>query len=331
MKPHPDVHLKSMRKIFDDGNHNAFTDMVWFRDRIYLSFRSCPDGHMLYTSSRGVILSSANGNEWTKVFEYSVPDRDTRDPHLCVFGDKLFAYSGTWLCEETPTINHHLGYGVYTEDGETWHGPHMLEGTYGHYIWRADSFGGKAYLNGRRIREFRQGLDNEERMKCTESVLLESDDGLVWKTCGVIQENWGDETAFLFEEDGSALAVARSLSRGETWLPAQVCRSEPPYDTWTRTDLDRYIGGPLLKKWNEWYLVGGRKMIDKKNPVTTLYRLVDDQLEEIMELPSGGDNSYPGFVQTSETTGLVSFYSSHEGSGEKKAPCSIYLAELELA
>ncbi|MED5415262.1 MAG: exo-alpha-sialidase, partial [Candidatus Latescibacterota bacterium] len=61
-----------------------------------------------------------------------------------------------------------------------------------------------------------------------------------------------------------------------------------------------------------------------------LYWLADDQLHEICELPSGGDNSYPGFVDLGDDRGLLSFYSSHEGSGRGTAPCHIYLAELRL-
>jgi hypothetical protein len=71
-------------------------------------------------------------------------------------------------------------------------------------------------------------------------------------------------------------------------------------------------------------------MIDPKKPRTTLYWLTNDQLEEITELPSGGDNSYPGFVPLSDTRGLLSFYSSHEGSGSGLPPSAIYLAELRL-
>jgi len=35
-------------------------------------------------------------------------------------------------------------------------------------------------------------------------------------------------------------------------------------------------------------------------------------------------------VHDGDTRGLVSWYSSHEGSGATKPPCSIYLAELSL-
>jgi hypothetical protein len=329
------VTVESVRKVFNDGNHNAFTDLCRFRDRYYLTFRSCPDGHHVFTSSRVVILSSGDGERWEQAHAFSVSDRDVRDPHFLVFGETLFVYTGAWLCDpaEAPSawtekqdVNDHLGYCAWSGDGRVWQGPRFLEGTYGHYIWRAAAHGGKAYLCGRRKRAFARTAGGRDADPIMESALLESDDGFVWKHASLFQESYGSETAFLFEREGSILAVARSKEP----RPAQVCRSHPPYHHWSRTDLDRNIGGPLVAKWGDRVLVGGRKRIDPKNPRTMLYWLIDDRLQEIAELPSGGDNSYPGFVQLSETRGLLSYYSSHEGSGTVLAPSAIYLAELRL-
>ena len=90
----------------------------------------------------------------------------------------------------------------------------------------------------------------------------------------------------------------------------------------------------MLARWGQDYLVGGRKTIDPDHPRTALYWLVDNQLVEAAELPSGGDNSYPGFVElgtiSGRRRGLLSYYSSHEGSGTLLAPSAIYLAELSL-
>ena len=94
-------------------------------------------------------------------------------------------------------------------------------------------------------------------------------------------------------------------------------------------DLDRYIGGPLLVKWGERYLVGGRKSTRDSGYKTSLCWLVNDQLHECVELPSGGDNSYPGFLELSPTHALVSWYSSHETDESGKPITAIYLADLE--
>jgi hypothetical protein len=52
--------------------------------------------------------------------------------------------------------------------------------------------------------------------------------------------------------------------------------------------------------------------------------LVGRELHEFAELPSGGDNSYPGFVAITPTEAVMSWYSSHEGKS------SIYMADLEV-
>lgn len=233
-------------------------------------------------------------------------------------------YTGTWHCGDGPPqqrdLNRHLGYASWTADGRDWQGPQMLEGTYGHYIWRAATHDGQAWLCGRRKREFLES--NEPEPESVESALLVSDDGLAWRTAGLFQERYGDETAFRFSADGSILAVARSYRN----RPAQLCRAKPPYRQWQRVDLDRTIGGPLLAAWQGRLLVGGRKSLSE--PTTALYWLAGDRLHEAAELPSGGDNSYPGFVDVGGGRGLLSYYSSHERDAAGQPITAIYLAEL---
>ena len=325
----PQIHIDAVHRVVDDGLHNAFTDLIQFQGRTYLTHRSCPDGHMIIPTSKIRVLVSDDGiSGWSEVFSFSVPERDVRDPHFLLFADKLFIYSGTWLCAEgrERDMNDHLGYAACSADGVTWEGPTMLEGTYGHYIWRAAAHGGRAYLCGRRRRDFAPGKD-ENRPELIQSAMLESEDGFVWRTAGLFAGEYGDETAFLFEPDGSVLA----LVRGADPVPARISRLRPPYDRVEEVELERNVGGPLLARWGDRLLVGGRKSIEKDRPVTTLYWLDEDRLHEAIELPSGGDNSYPGFVDLGRDRGLLSFYSSHEGSGRGVAPCHIYIAELRLS
>jgi hypothetical protein len=323
----PHVRVASVRRVFYNGEHNAFTDLIRFKNQFYLTFRSCPDGHMVHPTASIIILASENGREWRQVHRFHVAQRDTRDPHFLNFRNRLFVYTGTWysgqtaLAPEDYDLNKHLGYAAWSEDGEKWHSPILLEGTFGHYIWRAAAFGEKAYLCGRRKAGFAIAPRGEGRE--VESLMLESDDGLIWRKRAVFQETAGDETAFLFERGGSVLAAGRRADG-----PAQLLQSSPPYLKWNRTDLDRSVGGPLLAKWGDHYLVGGRKTTKEGGPKTSFYWLVGDQLREFVELPSGGDNSYPGFVELSPDRALVSYYSSHDHDVHGKPITAIYLAEL---
>ena len=324
----PRVSVASVRRVFHNGEHNAFTDLVRFQGKLYLTFRSCPDGHMVHPTASIIILASDDAQQWQQVHRFSVPLRDTRDPHFLIFRDKLFVYTGTWysgvttLAREDYDLNKHLGYAAWSEDGAAWHSPILLEGTFGHYVWRAATFDGKAYLCGRRKLGFEVETRGEGRQ--VESLMLESDDGLIWRKRAVFQEIAGDETAFLFEPDGSILGIGRRSG------PAQLLRSRPPYTQWDRKDLDRAIGGPLLTKWGDRYVVGGRKTMSDAGPKTSLCWLAGDQLHEFAELPSGGDNSYPGFVELAPGRALVSYYSSHERDDSGKQITAIYLAELVI-
>jgi hypothetical protein len=330
-----EIRVTNVRRVFHNGKHNAFTSLIRFRDRYYLSFRSCPDGHYAYPTSSLIILASDDAETWEQVHSFSVPKRDVRDGHFLVFEDKLFVYTGTWFCGDSSPdadrqrghaceMNQQLGYGVVTEDGQTWSDPTMLEGTYGHFIWHATEHNGVAYMCGRRKREF-VALEADDR-SLHESAMLESDDGLVWRTRALFQTTHGNETSFLFEPDDSVLAVCRSKMSS-----SQLCRSKPPYTDWTRTDINRFIGGPMLVKWGERYLVGGRKGDYDEVPATVLSWLIDEQLHDVAVLPSAGDNSYSGFVELSPTRGVISWYSSHEQDAAGKAMTAIYLAELEIS
>jgi len=284
---------------------------------------------MVHPTASIMILSSADAKTWEPVHRFRVEKRDTRDPHFLVFQDRLFVYTGTWysgkttLPREDYDLNKHLGYAAWSTDGRQWHSPIMLEGTFGHYVWRANTFAGKAYLCGRRKTNFEVETMGEGRK--VESLMLESDDGLIWRKRAVFQEIQGDETAFLFEPDGSVLAIGRR--GGEK---AQLLKSKPPYAEWDRKELDRYIGGPLLTRWGERYVVGGRKSLGKQGPKTSMCWLANDELHEFAELPSGGVTSYPGFVELSPTRAIMSWYSSHEKDANGKTMTAIYMADLEI-
>ena len=318
----PPVEVTNVRQVFHNGEHNAFTDLTVFKNAFYLTFRSCPDGHGVSPNASVIVLRSGDGKSWEQVHQFSVDQRDTRDPHFLIFDDRLFVYTGTWFSGKFPMaskdldLNLHLGFAVVSDDGRKWSEPKMLEGTFGHYIWRAAAFEGKAYLCGRRKKDFNVLPRGEP--DAVESLMLESDDGFIWRKRAVFQKTNGDETAFLFRSDGSIIGIGRRGNKN-----AELLQSDAALSKWKRTDLGRYIGGPLITEWCGRTVVGGRHNTED-GPKTSLCWLVDGKLHEFAQLPSSGDNSYPGFVALSPTKALVSWYSSHEKG------TAIYLADLEI-
>ena len=86
-----------------------------------------------------------------------------------------------------------------------------------------------------------------------------------------------------------------SRSAGKVRTSRNWPEARPPYLDWKRTKLPAYIGGPLLAEWGGRHVVGGRRTTPA-GPKTTLYWLENDVLVPFAELPSAGDNSYPGLV-----------------------------------
>lgn len=326
----PAVRAENIRRAFHNGEHNAFTDLIRWRGEFWLTFRSSPDGHGVYDSGAVVILASSDAKNWRQVHRFTVPLRDARDPHFLIFKDRLFVYTGAaYVGKEKirgTEWNAHYGYATWTTDGTNWAPAQPLEGTYGHYVWRAAAHGDRAYLIGRRW----QGHIPASGRATMQCALLESDDGLRWRFRSLIQETDGNETALAFEPDGTLVALSRTSA-----THAVLARSRPPYETWSREQLDGFLGGPMFVRWGDRYLVGGRRRLPAPvtgggpgQGITTLMWLDGARLEKITELPSGGDNSYPGFVVLDENRALVSWYSTHEKDAAGKPITAIYLADL---
>jgi hypothetical protein len=128
-----------LRRVSDEGVHSAFTDLTHFQGYYYLTYRICPGGHMLFTSCRIVVRRSPDGQEWTKVLEAGVPDRDARDPRCLVLGERLAPYSGTWFVN--PGDPHHKmwqatrSYMTASTDGVSWTPSTEIRHTEARYFW----------------------------------------------------------------------------------------------------------------------------------------------------------------------------------------------------
>ena len=46
----PGMRIESRRKVYGEDAHRALTDPCHFRGRLYVAFRTCPDGHMIFPS-----------------------------------------------------------------------------------------------------------------------------------------------------------------------------------------------------------------------------------------------------------------------------------------
>ena len=303
--------ILEVRKIWDKAAHNAFTDLIRFNNKWYCTFREA-DSH--YPAARGSkedgkirIIESDDARNWTSAGLLVEKGVDLRDPKLSITADgKLMINAGgSVYVSKTPSPERETRIGLHTRvafsnDGRDWSSVQKIRGTNlmtdQNWLWRVTWHKGYAY-----------GFTKHP------AILRRSKDGITYEPIGDSLEV-ADEITVRFLPDDKMMALFRR--------PAAIGISKPPYTNW---DIYRVkqnqIGGPnfiVLPNGQIW--AGSR---NSGNPTKTiLVRMNQKQYETALELPSGGDTSYPGFVWYN---GLLwmSYYSSHEGK------TAIYLAEIK--
>lgn len=323
--------IEWVRRIYEDGWHNAFTDFLRFKGRYYVCFRNglshvSPEG-------KAVVIASDDLVEWRRTGVPVNTAGDDRDPHMAATGDRLFMYVGS-VTRPGPELTGNdvirviRTHCVYSEDGETWSEPAPVYRD-GYWLWGVgrvdDRFYGLAY-----------GNEPEDRdRQSTELHLLQSTDGLGWELVSVVTRN-GSEATFRITADG-AMRVA---IRGGNENRFTVATAESPYTDWQLQDLGEVIPAPLLVVAGGREYVIGRQHVrdsaDREQIVerrTSVWRVEEDGVVHVLDLPSGGDTSYVGAVQQEDGALLLSYYSQHEvETGEKHFlyPANIYLAKVRL-
>src|SRR3546814_203511 len=76
----------TVTKIWDQAAYSAFTDLIWYNDAFYCSFRE-GDNHVFGADGTVRVLRSADGKQWESVADMAVPGIDLRDPKLSITPD----------------------------------------------------------------------------------------------------------------------------------------------------------------------------------------------------------------------------------------------------
>jgi len=182
----------------------------------------------------------------------------------------------------------------------------------GRWLWQVTWHKGKAY-----------GVSYGGASDRPYSSLLISDDGIKWDVHvpELLAKGWPTEATVRFGEDDTLYCLHRRDGEDRT---AHLGVATPPYTDFTWHDLERYYGGPnfIQIPSGEW-IGAGRTLEPKARTAIALIDVDAGTLTPVLELPSGGDTSYPGIVWHDSIL-WVSYYSSHEGK------TSIYLAKVEI-
>jgi hypothetical protein len=303
----PKAELIDARRIWDQAPHNAFTDLIRFKDRWLCVFREgkthvSPDGALR-------VIGSLDGEAWTSEALVTLDGADLRDAKITLAPDGRLLLSGAAAYPKTSKVQYQ-SMSWFSTDGRSWSEAFPVADP-DFWLWRVTWRKDRAYGIG-------YGCVDSKAVR-----LYSSADGKSFETLvpTLFDQGYPNESSILFLDDGTALCLLR---RDEGTKTAQLGTATAPYREWSWKDLGVQIGGPHLLRLPDGRIVAGGRLHGKGARTALLW--LDPKagtVSEFLKLPSGGDTSYPGLVWHDDKL-WVSYYSSHE----KKT--AIYLARVRI-
>ena len=308
--------ILTQRITFNEGLNNAFTDLIFFENQWFLSYRES-DKHGLGKDGVVKILNSTDGVKWNLIKEFSIEGLDLRNASFTINGNKLMAY-----IHASKYVNRNLvafsDYKTTYNKTEGWHNLEdvVLSKKNGYtakisgneaWPWKITWYEGKAYT-------FAYGLDNLFEF-------YKSTDGLNFNISNSIQKIEGDpsETSIKVDNTGAFYAlVRRNFSNGMIGKSTDLGNSW----NWFGSIPINDFGGPEFVFYKDGLLVSGRESFKL---ILGYYNLKTNTYKKLMTIKSSGDCSYPGMA-TKEGYLWMSYYSAHGNN----TGTSIYLSKINL-
>lgn len=324
--------LERVWRVYEDGRHNAFTDLARWHEQWWLTFRN----GKAHSSSDGVILvlRSADLETWELTARVETED-DDRDPHFIITEERLWIYFGSRTTEgqDQPVIRSLC---TYTSDGSGWSQPTPIYEPH-FFLWHPFWMEGEGFF-GAAYQKHRPNLPGRGP-----SHFLRSLDGISWSYVSELQsaEEEPSEAHFHRQADGTLVGIVRW---GNEKVGSTLVSSQPPYTDWETKKLNILVHAPYLLPVGDRLLLAGR-CLNEQMPAhlspgsdkyaTALWWFEEDGPEPILLLPSAADNAYPGMVLSDDGSVIVSYYSQHEyldqpGFQPSGPPASIYLAKVRV-
>jgi hypothetical protein len=309
-----------VRKIWDKGQHNAFTDLISFRNSYYCVFRE-GSGHIPGTDGVIRVLRSADLVNWESVALLEKTGIDLRDAKLSETPDgRLMVIMGGSIYKNGKLMGRSPQVSFSDHYGSEFSAPEQVEidpelVSWGDWIWRVTWHKGTGY-----------GIDYQigpqERKGPVSLCLFKTKDGKKFEKVSKIDMNgFPNEATIRFDHSGKMYVLIRRELDDQMGVWAV---SSAPYTRWKFVKLDQRLGGPNFLFAGKGRVIMGTRVYQGKEYYTGLFLgNKAGNFHEILKLPSAGDNSYPGLVLENNRL-IVSYYSSHENK------TAIYLAILPI-
>jgi hypothetical protein len=304
--------LVEVRKIWDAAPHNAFTDLIRYKEQWFCTFRE-GKGHA-GDPGRIRILVSPDAKHWQSAALLEREGEDYRDPKLSITPDgRLMLLAASAVPATRNPLTDHYTFVCFSRDGRHWTAPQRVVESW-QWLWRVTWHRGEGYGVAYR-------WDPQDKQRRYSAILYRTKDGVHYGRLTEFSPPNCTEATLRFEGD-TLYCLQRRDGMPNTAL---LGMARPPYTEWTWKDLGHYFGGPnfIQLPGGRWLAVG--RIIQDKKAQTILGELdmQAGKLRPLLALPSGGDTSYPGLVWHDGKL-YVSYYSSHEGK------TAIYLAVIAI-
>jgi hypothetical protein len=333
--------LLRVERLFADGYHNAFTDLMKWGEHYYLGFRTA-QSHGITPGGDVVIYRSGDLANWSLCTRFDTGG-DDRDPKLIHAGDRLAVVFGTWfprwgdVNKAVPNAQHDLiSHVSVSRDGLSWSAPRQVYGV-NYWLWRIFSddsgFYCPAYHFARR---------DDRDMRTVH--LLYSTDLFSWHLVTQMRSGGGPGEPVLFRTaDNQLSCVVRTLEPDHhSWIG----QSQAPYTEWSWRDLGVMIHAPVVLRVKDQWIVAGRSQksdlpagttegfaATDRTHHTSVWCMDTGKAEHLLTVPSAGDCSYPGLACSPEGDVLMSYYSQHERlplPADRPTPSDVFLARFRL-
>lgn len=312
----------SVDKIWDNGQHNAFTSIEKFKGEYYVTFRE-GETHIFDKNGNAEgkirILHSKDGVKWEALPAIGKEGYDLRDPKFSITPDgRLMVIIGGSIYRNKELVGSqpHV---MFSSDGRTFTEPQPVNvdpryRTERDWLWRVTWHNGVGYS---------VSYGRSEKGQ-TPLYLYSTTDGINYKHIQSFElDNFPNEATIRFLQDGR-MAIMVRREQGDKECMWGV--SNAPYTEWEWKKMGTFLGGPDFIVLDDEHIVAGGRTLLGSNAKTSLFLgKKDGKFEQVVVLPSGGDTSYPGFIVVGNEL-WVSYYSMHNSKN-----ASIHLAKIPLS
>ena len=306
------------RMIWNGAKHCAFTDVIQFKGKFYCTFRESSVGHIPGKETgdgdgKIRILSSIDGEKWESVALLQRETFDLRDAKLSQTPDgRLMVLMAGSIYVNQKLVGRIVQVSFSNANGQIFSSPMNVEIDPAihsdlDWLWRVTWHNDIGY-----------GVIYQPISSDWKVFLVKTTDGVHYQNITQLNvSGQPNEATVRFAPTGEMQILVRREANDRS---AYFGTAKAPYTDWKFVNCGTSLGGPnFIYLPNGRILAGGR--VNGRTGIGYLEK--DGHFNLFAILPSGGDNSYPGFTIRDGNL-YITYYSSHEGN------TAIYMSVIPL-